>query len=61
MTFKTGGKLLSTLQEPTPTTIFNLLEHRVFSSWKSGLHDIFRCHSYIWLFIQIEILQSQFD
>jgi hypothetical protein len=39
MTFKTGGKLLSTLQEPTPTTIFNLLEHRVFSSWKSGLHD----------------------
>jgi hypothetical protein len=34
---------------------------KVFSSWKSGLHDMFRCHSYIWLFIKVAISQNVFE
>jgi hypothetical protein len=34
---------------------------KVSSSWKSRLHDMFRCHSYIWLFIKVAISQNVFE
>jgi hypothetical protein len=33
----------------------------VFPSWKSPLHDMFRCRSYIWLFIKVAISQNVFE
>jgi hypothetical protein len=53
---------LDTHKKTTPIIIFKPVKHKkVFSSWKSRLHDMFRCHSYIWLFIKVAISQNVFE
>jgi ABC-type polysaccharide/polyol phosphate export permease len=47
--------------QPLLSFLSLLSTKKVFSSWKSRLHDMFRCHSYIWLFIKLAISQNVFE
>jgi hypothetical protein len=48
-------------KQPLLSFLSLLSTKKVFSSWKSRLHDMFRCHSYIWLFIKVAISQNVFE
>jgi hypothetical protein len=47
-------------KQPLLSFLSLLSTKTVFSSWKSRLH-MFRCHSYIWLFIKVAISQNVFE
>jgi hypothetical protein len=48
-------------KQPLLSFLSLLSTKKVFSSCKSPLHDMFRCHSYIWLFIKVAISQNVFE
>jgi hypothetical protein len=48
-------------KQPLLSFLSLLSTKTVFSSWKSRLHDMFSCHSYIWLFIKVAISQNVFE
>jgi hypothetical protein len=48
-------------KQPLLSFLSLLSTKKVFSSGKSRLHDMFRCHSYIWLFIKVAISQNVFE
>jgi hypothetical protein len=48
-------------KQPLLSFLSLLSTKKVFSSWKSRWHDMFRCHSYIWLFIKVAISQNVFE
>jgi hypothetical protein len=48
-------------KQPLLSFLSLLSTKKVFSSWKWRLHDMFRCHSYIWLFIKVAISQNVFE
>jgi hypothetical protein len=45
-------------KQPLLSFLSLLSTKTVISSWKSRLHDMFRCDSYIWLFIKVAISQN---
>jgi hypothetical protein len=48
-------------KQPLLSFLSLLSTKKVFSTWKSRLHDMFRSHSYIWLFIKVAISQNVFE
>jgi hypothetical protein len=48
-------------KQPLLSFLSLLSTKKVFSSWKSRLHDMLKYHSYIWLFIKVAISQNVFE